>query len=228
MTDAAPPDPWAGASPSAVTLVLLTAVAGGVDAIAFLHLGGSFVSNQTGNVLLLGISVTRDTTTDTAASATSLAGFALGAAAIGRWVAHQRGRHAPQPPTLVIGAESALLALAAVMVWAIDVPDAVLTAPLAVSMGMQAGLARALGLSYLTAGYITGSTTAAAMRSPLGDRSDRWWWHGAVPLATIAAGAAVTAAVAHQSVPGGIALLALVTAIAGVWARRVRTAAVAA
>lgn len=213
-------DPWSRERASASALVVLMAVAGGLDAIAFLDLGGCFVGNQTGNVLLLGISLTRDSPIDTAATATSLGGFIVGAAALGRWRTTREDRTPLRRPGLVIAVEAALLTLAAAMSALLDLPAAVMVAPLAVSMGLQAGLARELGVSYLTGGYVTGSTTASAMGSPLGDRSDRWWWHGAVPLLTLAAGAAATAALARVSVPGALALLAVGAAAAAELTRR--------
>ena len=43
--------PWFGRRLPVVALLLLTAVAGGLDAITFLFVGGVFVCNQTGNLL---------------------------------------------------------------------------------------------------------------------------------------------------------------------------------
>lgn len=213
-------DPWSRERASASALVLLMAIAGGLDAIAFLQLGGSFVGNQTGNVLLLGISLTRDSPIDTAATATSLGAFIVGAAALGRWRRTREERTPRRRPGLVIAVEASLLGLAATLSALFDPPAAVMVAPLALSMGLQAGLARELGVSYLTGGYITGSTTASAMGSPLGDRSDRWWWHGAIPLVTLASGAAGTAALARVSVPGALTLLAVGAAAAAELTRR--------
>ncbi|MEL7210643.1 MAG: DUF1275 family protein, partial [Actinomycetota bacterium] len=58
MTDAEQ-GPWNDRPRSAAALLLLTVVAGGLDATAFLFMGGTFVSCQTGTVLLLATTVRR-------------------------------------------------------------------------------------------------------------------------------------------------------------------------
>ncbi|WCO68806.1 YoaK family protein [Iamia majanohamensis] len=211
---AAADDPWSGDPPDTLALVVLMVVAGGLDATAFLHLGGAFLSNQTGNVLLLGISVTRDSTIDTGASAAALAGFIVGAAGLGRWRQARRARGRTLRPALVMGVEGVVIGAVALVQGVAQVPAALLTAPLALAMGLQAALARRLGVSYLTGGYVTGSTTTSAMRSPLGDDTDHWWWHGAVPLLAVVGGAAAAAGLSRVSVAGTLALLALGTVAA--------------
>ncbi len=207
-------DPWTGDPPDTLALVVLMVVAGGLDATAFLHFGGAFLSNQTGNVLLLGISVTRDSTIDTGASAAALAGFVVGAAGLGRWRRVRQQRGATLRPALVMAVEGVLIGGVAVLQGAADLRAGVLTAVLGLAMGMQAALARALGVSYLTGGYVTGSTTASAMRSPVGDDTDHWWWHGAVPLLAVLGGAAGAAALSRATVAGTLALLGLGTLVA--------------
>ncbi len=63
-------------------MLLLIAVAGGLDATAFLGAGGVFVANQTGNATFLAMAIAGTHTENTAAAATSLLCF-FGAAALG-------------------------------------------------------------------------------------------------------------------------------------------------
>jgi len=65
--------PWRRDPPAATALVLLTIAAGAADALTFLHFGGSFVSNQTGTVLLLGINLAGVHVANTAAAVSSSA-----------------------------------------------------------------------------------------------------------------------------------------------------------
>ena len=60
-------------------LLVLTFASGALDAYAFLHLGQLFVANQTGNVMLLAISVpSNGSATSTSGSLISLVAFLLG------------------------------------------------------------------------------------------------------------------------------------------------------
>jgi uncharacterized membrane protein YoaK (UPF0700 family) len=185
-----------------------------LDAIAFLHIGGTFVSNQTGTVLLLAMNVSGSETANTAAALSSLTCFVLGAAAAARYLPKRAGaEHWPRRTPVAVSAELLLVAACVTATSVSDLHPAYGVAPLAGAMGAQATLAKRIGLPSLTTGYITGSTTDMAMGSPAGDDSDRWWWYGAIPAAAIAAGAVVTALLSSRSVTGALALVGL--AIAG-------------
>ncbi|MEL7210665.1 MAG: DUF1275 family protein, partial [Actinomycetota bacterium] len=166
-------------------------------------------------VLLLATTVSGASTVNTAAALTSFVAFVLGAALAGRVVPPiEAGRAWPRRTGLAVGAEAALVGIAAVAAWGWDPVAGVLVAPIALAMGIQAAVARRIGLTYLSAGYITGSSTAAAMSSPAGDGSNRWWWYGLVPIAVMGVGAAGTAVVADRSLPAALAAMAVVVAVA--------------
>ncbi|HZM54775.1 MAG TPA: YoaK family protein [Acidimicrobiales bacterium] len=212
--------PWDRDPKAAMALLLLTAAAGGLDATAFLHIGGTFVSNQTGTIVLLAISVTDASAVNTVAALTSLACFLLGVAAAGRYLL-KAGELEPWPPgtPLAVLLELVLVAVCAVIISTTHLTPAFGVAPIALAMGMQAALAKRIGLPYLTTGFITGSTTSMIMKSPAADRSDRWWWYGAIPIAVMAVGALATAVLGSQSV---VAALALVGATMGAAAWKTR------
>jgi uncharacterized membrane protein YoaK (UPF0700 family) len=185
-------DPWDPDPLGAGALLILTAVAGGLDAIAFLALGGTFVSNQTGTVLLLAMGASGTAAVEVAAAITSLASFVVGAALAGRVLpARAPGEPWPRRTRTVLILEVVLIAIAAAMSGSSDLEKAFIVAPMALAMGAQAALAKRIALPYLTTGFITGATIGAAVGSPLGDRSARWWWFGLIPVVVLAVGAGV-------------------------------------
>lgn len=196
-------------------LLLLSAVAGGLDAIAFLHIGGVFVCNQTGNVLLVAMSVAGTGATNAIAGASSLLCFIAAAALGGRLLPELRpGDRLPARTALGIGTEVALIGASALL-WSRGAPQAAAVAPLALAMGMQAALARRLALDHLTTGYVTGVMAAASITSPAGDRSNPWWWYGIVPVVVIGVSAAAVSVVARRTVVGALAVTAAMAT--GAW-----------
>ncbi len=73
----------------------------------------------------------------------------------------------------------------------------------------RAALAARLALQHLTGGFITGATTLAAISSPLGDRSNPWWWYVLAPITVLLAAAGSISVVADETVPGALLLTAL-------------------
>ncbi|WP_461035873.1 DUF1275 family protein [Streptomyces mayteni] len=146
-------------------MVLLTAVAGAVDAAAFIELDEVFVANQTGNGVLLGIGLASSVLPGhalggVAGPAASLLGFCLGGVAAA-WL----GRLVPAWVVLVL--EVALLALAAGFVWA---PSALCAALLASAMGAQSVYAVRAGVPGVTTTVVTGTLAALFVRATGGAR----------------------------------------------------------
>ena len=114
--------PWRGHRRTVEMLLLLSAVAGGLDAIAFLHIGGVFVCNQTGNVLLVAMSVAGTGATNAIAGASSLLCFIAAAALGGRLLPELRpGDRLPARTALGIGTEVALIGASALL-WSREHP----------------------------------------------------------------------------------------------------------
>ena len=206
---------WQRDPPAVACLILLTVVAGAVDAIAYLHLGGVFISNQTGNLLLVAMAAIGTSLVDVGAAVASFFGFFVGAAVTGRWLtmAPVGGHRPPRATTLLVVVLLLLLVGAALVIIDTGAP-VVVVVPLALAMGMQAALAVRLGVRFLTTGFVTGSTVAMSLTSPLGDGTDRWWWYGIVPLAAICLGAAVSAVVSSYSVALTVIAVACLVAMA--------------
>jgi hypothetical protein len=201
--------PWHRHRRGAITLLLLVAVAGGLDATAFLGVGGVFVANQTGNLTLLAMAVAGTHSGNTAAAATSLVCFFVAAALGGRLLSTiPPGGRWPARTSTGITIELILIVCGALLA-AIDTYAALVIAPIALAMGLQAALAARLALEHLTGGFITGSTSLAAMTSPIGDGSNPWWWYVFAPVTVLAAAAGPISLVADHTVPGALLITAL-------------------
>ncbi|MFN8132871.1 MAG: YoaK family protein [Solirubrobacteraceae bacterium] len=194
-------------------LLLLTAASGVIDAVAFLGLGQVFVANQTGNVMLLAISLPAGAgTTSVAGSIVSICAFVAGAVAGGRLAP---GRILPSGvPDGAVRAlliESAFL-LAALGLWLAAHDRAgvrlAITALLGVGLGIQAATARRVARTGISTVVLTSAIVGLAVDSPGASGRPDWWRH-ALPVGVMAAGGVVGAALAAShaaAVALGIAL----------------------
>ncbi|MEU6771498.1 YoaK family protein [Streptomyces sp. NPDC046759] len=171
-TQAAVPDPEARGLRLVIVLLMLTVVSGLIDAVSYLGLGRVFTANMTGNVVVLGFAAAGAPGFSVPHTATSLAGFLLGAAAGGRVAARvaQGSRRLWARLTLV--AEAALVGVSAVVafVW----PDTTgtryaLIVLTAFAMGLRNATVRKLGVADLTTTVLTMTLTGLASESRLGD-----------------------------------------------------------
>src|SRR6478609_4172096 len=103
-----------------LTLLLLTATTGLIDAVAFLGLGRVFTANMTGNVVFLAFAIAGAKGLSISASALALLCFLAGALGGGRLAAAMDPRSRRQ--WLVIATSAETLLLAGAVVAAIGVP----------------------------------------------------------------------------------------------------------
>jgi uncharacterized membrane protein YoaK (UPF0700 family) len=157
-------DPKHGPLPAA--LLTLTVVTGLVDAVSILALGRVFVANMTGNVVFVGFALAGAPGFSLAASLSALAGFLFGAATGGRLVSTLGKRRAALVRAgLTI---ELILVTAALVASAIDGRDLGnlmrdgVAAVLAVSMGIQNTVVRALKVPDLTTTVLTMTLTGIA------------------------------------------------------------------
>ena len=140
----------------------LTALAGYVDAIGYLHLGGLFVSFMSGNSTRLGVSLAAGDWRNAAAAFGLIVLFVAGAAA-GSLVVHSRSRHR-QPWLLLI--EAMLLTLSA-LCYTLGWP-VIAVAAIVLAMGLENAVFQieggGLGLTYITGALVkAGQLIAAAL-----------------------------------------------------------------
>jgi uncharacterized membrane protein YoaK (UPF0700 family) len=149
----------------------LSALAGYVDAIGFLHLGGLFVAFMSGNSTRMGVSLAEGQWLHAAKSLGLIALFVAGAAA-GSLIVLGRGVNR-QPWVLL--AEALLLAAAAVF-YAFDLSNAAVAA-IVLAMGLENAVFQieggaGLGLTYVTGALVkVGQLAAAALTG-----GARWGW----------------------------------------------------
>jgi uncharacterized membrane protein YoaK (UPF0700 family) len=149
----------------------LSALAGYVDGIGYLHLGGLFVSFMSGNSTRLGVSLAEGQWSAAAAALGLIALFVIGAAAGSLIVL---GRGANRQPWVLL-AEAGLLALAALYYW-YGLPNVAIAA-IVLAMGLENAVFQihggaGLGLTYVTGALVkVGQLVATALTG-----GARWAW----------------------------------------------------
>ena len=171
----------------------LSAVAGYIDGIGFIHLGGLFVSFMSGNSTRLGVSIAEASWLSAGIALGLVVLFVAGAAA-GSLIVLGRGRFGQ---TWLLLTEAALLAVAALLHQFGHSPAAIVAIVLA--MGLENAVFQieggaGLGLTYVTGALVkVGQLIAAAV---IGGR--RWDWVPNLLLwASLVAGSACGALAYH-------------------------------
>jgi len=149
----------------------LSALAGYVDGIGFLHLGGLFVSFMSGNSTRMGVSLADGQWLDAATALGLIALFVIGAAG-GSLIVLGRGANR-QPWLLLV---EALLLAAAALCYAFGGPN-VAIATIVLAMGLENAVFQidggaGLGLTYVTGALVkAGQLLAEALTG-----GARWGW----------------------------------------------------
>ena len=171
----------------------LSAMAGYVDSIGFLHLGGLFVSFMSGNSTRLGVSLEQAHWSNAAEAMGLILLFVTGAAC-GSLIVLGRGANR-QPWVLLV--EALLLALAA-LCYSFNLPN-VAVAAIVLAMGLENAVFQidggaGLGLTYITGALVkVGQLVAAALTG-----GERWDWAPNLLLwAALVAGAVCGASAYH-------------------------------
>ncbi|HEY5065800.1 MAG TPA: YoaK family protein [Xanthobacteraceae bacterium] len=149
----------------------LAALAGYVDGIGFLHLGGLFVSFMSGNSTRMGVSLAQGHWRDAAEALGLVALFVIGAAA-GSLIVLGRGTR--QQPWVLLA--EALLLAAAALSYAFGLSK-VAVAAIVLAMGLENAVFQiegggGLGLTYVTGALVKVGQLAAAALSG----GARWAW----------------------------------------------------
>jgi len=213
-------------------MLALTFATGIVDALCYLGLDQVFTANMTGNVLLLGMAVGEGGDLTLLGPVLALVGFVVGGALVGRVL---KDSHEPWS-TLSTG----LLSLVAIVVLAVGVVLLVtggephravrlaVTAALGVAMGTQAAAARFVAVKDVTTIVVTGTITALAIDSPLGNGRQRSAGRRSAAVVLLVAGAALGALLLTWHLATALLLagllIAAVTVLGDLHARAVRAA----
>ncbi len=149
-----------------IPILLLTWVAGTVDAIGYLGLGHVFTANMTGNAVLLGLSVGQGQALAAFRSVFALVGFIFGLA-VGAVLSHRRGtdldqRRAFLGPMYVETAALRVFALLWHLPFTPRTPTTIymLIGISAIAMGIQSAAVRRLNLPEIATTVLTGTITS--------------------------------------------------------------------
>ena len=173
----------------------LSALAGYVDGIGFLHLGGLFVSFMSGNSTRMGVHLANGHWLDAAEALGLIALFVIGAAA-GSLIVLGRGAHR-QPWVLL--AEALLLAAGA-LCYRFGLSN-IAVAPIVLAMGLENAVfeidgGAGLGLTYITGALVkVGQRIAAALTG-----GSRWGWAPSLLLWAALVVGSVCGALAYQRI----------------------------
>ncbi|MBB5159115.1 YoaK family protein [Saccharopolyspora phatthalungensis] len=209
----------------AATLVL-TFSTGVADAVGYLALDKVFTGNMTGNVVILGMGIAGAARLPVAGPVLALAAFMAGATVGGRSMRGVSAGWTPRSAWLltVVGlAFAAATGLAVSPVTPHTAPAFVLTALLAAGMGLQASVARHIGVKDVTTVVVTSTITGLAADSWIARRARQPWFRRASAIVLIGAGASLGAVLVHFAVWAGVALPAILTLLVAVtpWIRSV-------
>lgn len=196
-------------------LILFAGASGAVDVLAFIALGRVFAGVMTGNLVLLGLSLTG--TGDEGGPGTpllALAGYVAGVAAVAPFTRRRRDEPVSRWPRAVVrwlAAEVVLLAAVAV-VWGVadgapaePLRDVVLVA-VAAAMGTQSAALAGAGAAGGPGTYFTGTLTQVVAHA-IGPRGARRADLGSLArLLALTAGAAVAALVYGAWAPWAMAV----------------------
>jgi uncharacterized membrane protein YoaK (UPF0700 family) len=147
-------------------LVLLSMAAGSSDAAGYLGLGKVFTANMTGNIVLLGLSLSEGRDAETWRTLFSLLSFVIGTC-IGGWMCRgvTRKEHWTAQITWVISLEAVLLLIHAVLA-VFFAPEELsvyvypFIALLGLAMGLQGAAASHLGIPGVVTTVVTGTLTS--------------------------------------------------------------------
>jgi uncharacterized membrane protein YoaK (UPF0700 family) len=187
----------------------LSALAGYVDGIGFLHLGGLFVSFMSGNSTRMGVSLAQGHWLDAAAALGLIALFVIGAAAGSLIVL---GRGANRQPWVLL--TEALLFAGAALCYAFGRSNAAVAA-IVLAMGLENAVFQirggaGLGLTYVTGALVkVGQLVAAALTG-----GARWAWAPNLLLWAALVAGSLCSALAYHWINLAAIWFAAVTALA--------------
>lgn len=180
-------------------VVTLAVVSGATDAIGLLALGGAFTSVMTGNMVLLGVSISSADGTLAASSGLAILAFCAGAALGARLAGNPQEGDPVWPRAVTVGLAVELLFVTAYAVgWWVTggEPGSGVALGLllctALALGIQSSTVQRFGVSGMSTTYLTGTLTTVVIRLASG-RGVREVWHSIEILVGLVAGAALGA-----------------------------------
>ena len=211
---------WADLSPSRIHVGLMLALTfstGVIDAVGYLGLDRVFTGNMTGNVVILGMGLAGADDLPIAGPAIALFSFMIGAAIGGR-VLRRVDSGWTLRMTILFATVGVLMSSIATALFVVgNDPERraqlIITAVLAIAMGIQAATARHLAVKDITTVVVTSLITGLAADSPLGARLAQPWVRRIAALALISAGAVGGALALSLHLGAGVAMSAVIVLV---------------
>ena len=201
------------------SMLTLSFTTGILDAATYLGLHGVFTANMTGNLIFISLGITGEATIPVLRAFLALGGFALGAAAAGRFLRPGFAQWRIPVSILFVGVTLAVCALAhGLGSGSTAVLDA-LTVALAFAMGVQAMAARRVGVGDVTTVVVTSTLAGLFGENRVTGRSadGALTVRRGLAVATMGLGAVVGALLMHVAVEVAIVVPAVLTVgVAGV------------
>ncbi len=195
-------------------MLALTFSTGVIDAVGYLGLDRVFTGNMTGNVVILGMGLAGANDLPIAGPAVALISFMVGAAVGGRVLKPVSGGWTSRTTALFTTVGVMMSGTAATLFLLGNEPERpaelVITAVLAIAMGIQAATARQLAVKDVTTVVVTSLITGLAADSPFGRGISQPWIRRIAALGLISAGAVGGALALSLHLGAGIALSAII------------------
>lgn len=186
-------------------VITLAVAAGATNVLSLIRLGGVPASIMTANLVLLGLSATRDEGTLGWHAGAAVAGFIAGVFLGGLLVRDRPlaragdGKRPVWPRRVTIALAAEALPLAGMTVgWIVtgghpgEADQLILCALAALAMGIQSAAVSALGVAGLSSTFFTGTLTSVI--TGLDEHGPSRWFRGATGLVALVAGAAAEGA----------------------------------
>jgi len=203
-----------------ILMLALTFSTGVVDAVGYLGLDRVFTGNMTGNIVILGMALTGADDLPIVGPVLALMGFVLGAVLAGRSL-RTAEKGWTRRATWLLAVVAALIVAALIPVLAASEPYPTagmltITGILGTAMGMQAGVARHLGVADVTTVVVTSTLVGLGFDSWLGRRNGQKWLRRLLAIVLIALGALAGAALLRIHLGYGIGLAAAITVVVAI------------
>lgn len=200
-----------------VLMLALTFSTGVIDAVGYLGLDRVFTGNMTGNVVILGMGLAGADDLPILGPAVALVSFMAGAVIGGRVLKPVKDGWTTRSTALFATVAVVMTGIAITLFLAgneLQRPlETVITAALAVAMGIQASTARHLAVKDITTVVVTSLITGLAADSRLGGGLGQPWLRRVAALALISAGAVGGALAISLHLGAGVALAAAIIGV---------------
>jgi len=204
-------------------MLVLTFSTGIIDALGYLGLDRVFTANMTGNVVILGMGLAGADDLPVVGPVIALVFFMAGAVVGGRALRRRTAEWTVGTTGLLIGVGIVLAVLGVVLVLWADPPEPallVVTAVLALVMGMQAAAARGIAVKDVTTVVVTSTITGLSMDSRLAGGTGSLWARRILAVILILLGALVGALLLKVSIGLGLLVPAVISIVVGIIGHR--------